>query len=89
MKYEQPKVILADSPGVYPRRYSAYGFLTQLSSLQFGNVSLGRVSVVAADVFAPLRNPVGGKLDGIIGYNVMRQFCITIDYPMKRMRFES
>ena len=67
----------------------ATGFLTQLSSLEFGNVSLRDLTVVAADVFASLRNPVGGELDGIIGYNVMRQFCVTIDYPMKRMRFES
>lgn len=67
----------------------ATGFLTKLSSLEFGNVSLRDVTVVAADVFASLRNPVGGELDGIIGYNVMRQFCVTIDYPMKRMRFES
>ena len=36
-----------------------------------------------------LRDPVGGELDGIIGYNVMQQFRVTIDYPMKRMRFES
>jgi hypothetical protein len=47
------------------------------------------VTVVAAGVFGSLRNSVGGELDGIIGYNVMRQFCVTIDYPMKRMRFES
>ena len=61
---------------------------TQLSSLEFGNVLLRDVTVVAADVFAALRNPVGGELDGIIGYNVMQQFRVTIDYPMKRMRFE-
>jgi predicted aspartyl protease len=67
----------------------ATGFLTKLPSLQFGNVSLRSVTVVTADVFGSLRNPVGGELDGIIGYNVMQQFCVTIDYPMKRMRFES
>ena len=65
------------------------GFVTQLSSLEFGNVLLRDVNVVAADVFAALRSPVGGELDGIIGYNVMQQFRVTIDYPMKRMRFES
>jgi predicted aspartyl protease len=67
----------------------ATGFVTELSSFEFGNISLRNVAVVAADVFAALRNPVGGELDGIIGYNVMRQFRVTIDYPMKRMRFES
>ena len=40
-------------------------------------------------MFLRVRNPVGGELDGIIGYNVMQQFRVTIDYPMKRMRFES
>lgn len=67
----------------------ATGFLTELSSFEFGNVSMRSVTVVAADVFGPLRNPVGGELDGIIGYNVMQQFCVTIDYPMKRIRFQS
>jgi Aspartyl protease len=67
----------------------AAGFVSELSLLEFGNISLRDVTVVAADIFAPLRNPVGGELDGIIGYNVMRQFRVTIDYPMKRMRFES
>jgi predicted aspartyl protease len=68
---------------------AAKGFVTSLSSLEFGNVSLREVTAVAAHVFAPLRNPVGGELDGIIGYNVLRQFRVTIDYPMKRMRFEA
>ena len=67
----------------------AVGFLTEISTLQFGNVSLRNLTGVAADVFASLRNPVGGELDGIIGYNVLQQFRVTIDYPMKRMRFES
>ena len=66
----------------------ASGFLTKLSSLSFGSVSLGETSIVAANVFTALRGPAGGKLDGIIGYNVMRQFRVTIDYPMKRMLFE-
>jgi predicted aspartyl protease len=66
----------------------ASGFLTNLSSLNFGNVSLGETAAVAADVFSALRGPAGGKLDGIIGYNVVRQFRVTIDYPMKRMLFE-
>jgi predicted aspartyl protease len=66
----------------------ATGFLAQLASIAFGNVALGDVTVVAADVFASLRKPVGGDLDGIIGHNVMQQFRVTIDYPMKRLRFE-
>jgi predicted aspartyl protease len=68
---------------------AATGFLTQLSSLEFGTISLRDVTAVAADVFGSLRSPVGGELDGIIGYNVMQLFRITIDYPMKRVRFES
>jgi predicted aspartyl protease len=66
----------------------AMGFLSQLSSIEFGNIALRDVTVVAADVFASLRKPVGGELDGIIGHNVMQQFRVTIDYPMKRLRFE-
>jgi predicted aspartyl protease len=68
---------------------AATGFLTQLSSLEFGRVALRNVTAVTADVFAPLRSPVGGELDGIIGHNVMQMYRLTIDYPMKRMRFES
>jgi predicted aspartyl protease len=68
---------------------AAKGFVTQLSSLAFGNISLRDVNVVAADVFPALRDPVGGELDGIIGYNVMQEFRVTIDYPMQRIRFAS
>jgi predicted aspartyl protease len=67
---------------------AATGFLSQLSSIAFGNITLRDVTVVAADVFASLRKPVGGELDGIIGHNLMQQFCVTIDYPMKRLRLE-
>jgi predicted aspartyl protease len=67
---------------------AASGVMTQLSTLVFAGVSLRDVTVVAADIFGPLRRPVGGELDGIIGYNVMKDFTVTIDYPQKRITFE-
>jgi predicted aspartyl protease len=67
---------------------AATGFVTRLSTLQFGSVALHDLTVVAADIFQNLRVPVGGALDGIIGYNVMKDFCITIDYPQKQIWFE-
>ncbi len=83
------ELVLAQGPAVPMQGAggAARGFLTNLSSFNFGNVSLGETTAVAADVFPALRGPAGGKLDGIIGYNVMRQFRVTIDYPMKRMLF--
>ena len=69
---------------------AAKGFVTQLSSPRVRKCFSARCHCCRGRCFCcRYADPVGGELDGIIGYNVMQQFRVTIDYPMKRMRFES
>ena len=34
-----------------------------------------------ANFFAMLSNAIGTKLDGIVGYNFLRNYKVTLDYP--------
>ena len=52
-----------------------------LQSFMVGGAHLDNMQVVAADFFVMLSNVVGVKLDGIVGYNFLRNFRIVIDYP--------
>ena len=42
----------------------------------------------SADFFATLSQAVGAKLDGIIGYNFLRNFRVVMDYPSEKFRLE-
>jgi len=37
--------------------------------------------VVVADFFTTLNATIGAKLDGIVGYNFLRNYKVVIDYP--------
>jgi predicted aspartyl protease len=52
-----------------------------LKSFQLGGAKIDKMTVVVADFFEMLSNAIGAKLDGIIGYNFLRQFKVVIDYP--------
>jgi predicted aspartyl protease len=52
-----------------------------LQSFQVGGARSDNLAVVVADFFAMLSNAVGAKLDGIIGYNFLRNYKVTLDYP--------
>ena len=52
-----------------------------LESLQIGKAELENVSVAIADFFESLSQYVGNQIDGIIGYNFLREFKVMIDYP--------
>jgi len=57
-------------------------------SLAIGRVSLSQVRIAVADFHGPLAQVLGARLDGIIGYNVLRRFRVTIDYPGATLRLE-
>ena len=59
-----------------------------LKSLSFGVAQLENVTVVVSDIFSPLNQAVGVSMDGILGYNFLRKFKITIDYPNEVLRFQ-
>ncbi len=66
--------------GAVPSRAAA------LKSLRIGNSLLDEVAVIVADIFSPLNEAVGARIDGIIGYNVLAKFRLIIDYPGGRLR---
>ena len=52
-----------------------------LQSFQLGGVKIEDMAVVVADFFTVLSLAVGAKLEGIIGYNFLRNYKVVIDYP--------
>ena len=59
-----------------------------LKSFQVGGARIDDLVVVVADFFAMLSQAVGAKLDGIVGYNFLRNFRVVIDYPSEKFRLE-
>ena len=56
-----------------------------LQSFQVGGARIHDSSVIVADFFAMLSNAVGAKLDGIVGYNFLRNYKVALDYPNKTL----
>jgi len=52
-----------------------------LHTFQLGGVRIDNMAVVVADFFETLSAVVGAKLDGIVGYNFLRNYKVVIDYP--------
>jgi predicted aspartyl protease len=52
-----------------------------LESFQVGGARIHNSTVVVADFFAMLSTAVGAKLDGIVGYNFLRNYKVALDYP--------
>lgn len=55
--------------------------LGRVGSLTVGNAALQDVAVMVAGFLGELGRVVGTPLDGILGYNFLRQFRVTLDYP--------
>lgn len=55
------------------------------AALSVGGVELPDVTVFVADFLADLASVTEVPLDGIIGYNFLRHFRVTIDYPAARL----
>ncbi len=52
-----------------------------LQSFQLGGAKIDNMPVVVADFFTMLNAAIGAKLDGIVGYNFLRNYRVVIDYP--------
>lgn len=52
-----------------------------IKSFQIGGARIDTLSVIVADFFTMLSNAIGTKLDGIVGYNFLRNYKIALDYP--------
>ena len=53
----------------------------KLQSFQIGGAKIDNMAVVVADFFVMLSDAIGAKLDGIVGYNFLRNYKVVIDYP--------
>ena len=56
-------------------------FAGSLKSFQLGGARIDNMAVVVADFFTMLNSAIGAKLDGIVGYNFLRNYKVVIDYP--------
>lgn len=52
-----------------------------LPSFRLGDAQIDDLPVVVADFFTALSSIIGVKLDGILGYNFLRNYKIALDYP--------
>jgi len=52
-----------------------------VKSFQLGGAKIDNMTVVVADFFEMLSAAIGAKLDGIVGYNFLRDYKVAIDYP--------
>lgn len=57
----------------------------RVSSFMVGGAKVDDMPVVVADFFAVLSEAIGAKLDGIVGYNFLRNYKVVIDYPNERL----
>jgi predicted aspartyl protease len=55
--------------------------LGRVGSLTVGNAALEDVAVMVADFLDELGRAVGTPLEGVLGYNFLRHFRVTLDYP--------
>jgi predicted aspartyl protease len=51
-----------------------------LQSFQLGGARIDSLAVIVADFFAMLSDALGAKLDGIVGYNFLRNYKVAFDY---------
>lgn len=55
--------------------------LGRVGSLTVGNAALENITVMVAHFIAGLGREVGVPLQGVLGYNFLRHFRVTLDYP--------
>ena len=60
----------------------------KLDSLSIGAVAVRDHDIGVAEFLTMLSTAIGRKLDGIIGYNFLNQFRVTIDYPQQMLGLE-
>jgi predicted aspartyl protease len=61
--------------------------LSSVNSIAVESARLENLPVVITDL-STLRLAIGGKLDGILGYNFLKSFKVTIDYPKEELSLE-
>ena len=60
----------------------------QLSSLAVGAARQENLAAAASDFFTQLNAELGSKLQGIVGYDSLRHYRVTLDYPRAALNLE-
>jgi predicted aspartyl protease len=58
-----------------------------VSALRLGAAERQNLQVMVADFLDMLSRMTGAPLDGIVGHNFLKHFCVTIDYPASLLSF--
>lgn len=59
--------------------------VAKLESLRVGTAPSQSLTVIVPEMLAPLGEAVGTRLDGIVGYDYLRNFRVTVDYPQGQL----
>jgi predicted aspartyl protease len=88
---EVAQLLAIESTGI-PQMTGAGGVMQGskgvVRSLAVGNARLENMAIVTADFLIMLSQIVKTKLDGVIGYNFLKEFKVTIDYPNETLRLD-
>jgi predicted aspartyl protease len=68
--------------------HKAEASVGNLGSIAIGGSRLENFQVLIADIFSMLNRVTGASLDGIVGYNFLKEFVVTIDYPNRVLQLE-
>jgi predicted aspartyl protease len=60
----------------------------QLSSLAIGAARQENLAAAASDFLTELNAELGSKLQGIVGYDFLRHYRVTLDYPREALTLE-
>ena len=60
----------------------------RVSSMRIGRAEQRDIDVIIGEFLAMLNQVAGSKLDGIVGYNFLRNYKVVIDYPNELLRLE-
>jgi predicted aspartyl protease len=71
----------APMPGVTGGGGQLLASAAKLDSIKVGSAAAADLTVVILDALRPLSEAVGKRLDGILGYNFLQAYRVTIDYP--------
>jgi predicted aspartyl protease len=62
--------------------------ISSIDTFAIGTAKLYDLPIVVADFLGSLSQVLGTKIDGIVGYNYLKEFVVTIDYPNEFLYLE-
>jgi predicted aspartyl protease len=70
------------------------GGVIPASSATLGSIAIGTavahdLAILILDALTMLSTALGTRLDGILGYNFLREFTVTVDYPQRALSLRS